>query len=114
MKTKVRNIPLAFEPEIRFEVPATPAAPFRGELEAELEQLKGRLLRQTLQANPRPAFEGPLRRALNEAASIAWMTPFPLLVLPTLAEEKAAVAIAQARRQQRVFERSRSFIVEVA
>ena len=114
MKTKVRRIPLRFEQETRFELPPTPGALFRGDVEKDLEQLKGRLLRQTLGANPRPAFEGPLRRALNEAAALAWLTPFPLLVLPVLAEEKAQAALAQARRQRRILERSRAMIVEVA
>ena len=46
-----------------------------------------------------------MRRAANEAAALAWLTPFPLLVLPALLDEKAEAARRQAERQQTVTKR---------
>ena len=52
----------------------------------------------------------PLRRAATEAATLAWMTPFPLLVLPVLLEEKIQEAQMQAQRQVLIRRRSRALI----
>ncbi len=41
-----------------------------------------------------------LRLALNEAEALAWLTPFPHLLFPLLAEEKAA-AVRQWAAHQR-------------
>jgi hypothetical protein len=114
MNTRPRKIPTEFGPETRFEVPPQPAVPFRGTLENDLEQLKGRLLQLKLAEHADPAFNSPLRRAANEAAALVWLTPFPLLLLPELFAEKARNAIAQTRRQQRVFTRSRAVLAEAA
>ena len=54
-----------------------------------------------------------IRRAANEASAIAWTTPFPLLVLPTLLEEKVRRARRQAEHQKAVFKRSRR-LLEIA
>jgi len=46
------------------------------------------------------AHEQLLRLALNEAEALAWQTPYPHLVFPTLAREKAqAVASWEAHQQ---------------
>jgi hypothetical protein len=37
---------------------------------------------------------------------VAWFTPFPLLVFPTLLEEKAAIARRQLQRQRDIRQRS--------
>lgn len=105
------RLPARFEPEVRFEVPT---APFRETGETELERLKNTLLRELLAANPDVQFNAPLRRAANEAAALAWLTPYPLLVLPELLAEKAKFATKQASRQSRVRIRSRAFLVEEA
>ena len=50
----------------------------------ELERLKERLLEQLLpQTTHRPDLSSAYRRAANDAVSLAWVTPFPLLVLPS-------------------------------
>jgi hypothetical protein len=86
----------------RVELEPEPAALARGESESELDQLKerllGELLTHTADAVPHPQ----LRRAAQEAASLAWMTPFPLLVLPVLLEEKVEAAREQAARQRTI------------
>lgn len=54
-------------------------------------------LRQTFQVNDRL-----LRLALNQADALAWQTPYPHLVFPTLAMEKAQAVAAWRARQQRI------------
>ncbi len=56
----------------------------------------------------------PLRRAANEAASLAWVTPFPLLFFPTLLEEKARTARRQQARQKRIRQQSRTLLDEAS
>lgn len=101
MKTKRLKLETRFEPETRFDVVPVAAVPFRGTAETELEQLKNRLLRTALNATTEADFYAPLRRAATEAAAVAWLTPFPLLFLPVLFEEKLASA-------RRLFARARS------
>ena len=43
-----------------------------------------------------------LRSALNEAEALAWQTPYPHLVFPLLAEEKASAVNRWAARQRTV------------
>ena len=43
-----------------------------------------------------------LNSALNEAEALAWQTPFPHLVFPILAEEKASAVSRWAARQRQV------------
>ena len=95
MKTKKKTLWTRFDPGTRFEVSTVAAVPFRGTGETELEQFKKQLLQTALETAPSPELYVPLRRAANEAAAAAWMTPFPLLFLPALFEEK----ITAARRQ---------------
>lgn len=94
-----------FAPETRFDLPVAPAAPFRGLLETELDRLKARLLRELLAGAGDGAVHAPLRRAANDAAAVAWTTPFPLLVLPELLREKAESARRYAARQAAVLKR---------
>jgi len=103
-KTKVTA---RFAPETRFTLPTATNAPFRANLETEFERLKNRLLAETLDEAERPELNTPLRRAANEAAALAWVTFYPLLVFPTLFEEKTRVAVRQADRQSRVYANSR-------
>ena len=103
-----------FEPETRFEVAPVPAVPFRGTQETELDRLKNRLLREWLQQTPDEQLFAPLRRAANEAAALAWFTPFPLLFFPGLLEEKARGALRQGARQRYVRDRSESLMEEAA
>lgn len=106
MNANKQRVPTRFGPETRFEVQPTPAAVFRATQETEFERLKNRLLREALFELTKPALNGYLRRAANEAAALAWVTPFPLLVFPALFEEKAETALLQAARQVSVRQRS--------
>lgn len=49
--------------------------------------------------------EGFLRSALTEAEALAWQTPYPHLLFPVLAEEKAAAVQAWAEHQREVYAR---------
>ena len=118
MKGNMRNrngtikVQAHFEPETRFEFGPLAPVPFRGVAENKLEQLKARLLRQLLAPVVEPEMNTILRRAANEAASVAWFTPFPLLVFPTLLEEKAAGARLQHERQREIRQRTRPLLDE--
>ena len=103
-------VPTGFGAETRFEPQPAPAAPFRATQETEFERLKDRLLAQQLQQATEAGFNAPLRRAANEAAALAWVTLFPLLVFPVLFEEKTAAALRQAERQARIYASSRELI----
>ena len=107
-------MPARFEPETRFEVAPVPAVPFRGTQETELDRLKARLLQQLLNDTPDEQLYAPLRRAANEAASLAWFTPFPLLFFPGLFEEKARAALRQGARQRYIRDRSEGLLEEAA
>ncbi len=98
-------VPTEFGPETRLELQTTPPAPFRVTQETEFERLKNQLLVRQLAEVPTPELITPLRRAANEAAALAWVTQFPLLVFPVLFEEKTAVAVRQAERQARIYSR---------
>ena len=106
MNRNYRRLPARFAPETRFEVAPVPAATFRAAQETELERLKNRLLRQTLDELTAPEANGFVRQAANEAAALAWDTRFPLLVFPGLFEEKTATALRQVERQENILRRS--------
>jgi len=110
MNTNYRRVPTEFGPETGFEVRPAPA-PFRRLEENQLERLKSELLGERLGEATEPRFNSYLRRAANEAAALAWVTPYPLLVFPALFEEKAESALARAIRQEDVRERSRELMV---
>jgi len=106
MKTTYKRVRTRFGPETRFELRPEPAAPFRALQESEFEKLKLQLLEERLSQDLDRPTNSYLRRAANEAASLAWVTPYPLLVFPALFEEKADAALLQARRQKDVRRRS--------
>ena len=110
MKKCCRTLRTRFEPEARFEVAPVPPAPFRGTRETELERFKNQLLRELLAGTDDPELYAPLRRATNEAAALAWTTPFPLLVFPELLREKAEAVRRYAKRQAALLKRSRPIV----
>jgi hypothetical protein len=110
MNTNETKVRATFAPETRFEVQASPPAPFRATHETEFEQLKERLLNEQLGANPDPALNAPLRRAANEAAALAWISFYPLLVFPSLFEEKTKLALRHAKRQARILDVNRELL----
>jgi hypothetical protein len=102
-------VPTEFGPNTRFApaiVTATPAPAFRGAIENELERLKERLLATELARTANLQTNVLLRRAANEAVSLVWLMPYPLLLLPALFAEKAKTARLHAGRQALIRERS--------
>ena len=110
MNQNQKRVPAEFDPETRFELRPTPPAPFRALQETELERLKKRLLAAQLAQAAEPELNTPLRHAANEAAALAWVTLYPLLVFPVLFEEKTRAAVRQAERQARIYAGSRELI----
>jgi len=111
MNTNYRRVPTRFGPETRFEVKPVPPAPFRATQETELERLKNRLLLGLLTELDEPEVSVYVRRAANEAAALAWVTPYPLLTFPVLFEEKVETALLYAERQTSVRERSAELVL---
>jgi hypothetical protein len=110
MKANNRRVPTRFGPETRFELKPVPAAPFRAVQENRFERLKNALLNGRVEELLDPTFNNYVRNAANEAAALAWVTPYPLLVFPALFEEKADSALKLAEKQGEVLERSRELL----
>ena len=111
MKRRNKRVATRFEPDTRFMVKPAPAAPLHANQETELERLKNRLLQERLARINETELNVRLQRAANEAAAVAWMTTFPLLVFPALFEELAHTAVLQAGQQAYVRKRSRALLV---
>jgi hypothetical protein len=110
MNENYKRVPAEFGPETGFEVSLAPPAPFRARQEAELEQLKAQLLKERLEGRWESQLAGQLQQAASEAAALAWVTRYPLLVFPALFEEKAAAALLRAARQDQILQRSRELL----
>lgn len=111
MNTTCRRLKARFAAPTRFDAPAVAAVPFRGMVENDLEQLKERLLWCELQRADSVEANVLLRRAANDAVALAWLTPYPLLLLPELFQEKAREMRVKARRQARIREQTEKFTV---
>jgi len=110
MNKNQTRVATRFAPETRFELQAGPPLPFQATRENEFERLKNRLLTTQLAGFDKPELNTPLRRAANEAAALAWVPLYPLLVFPVLFEEKAAKAVCQNERQARIYATSRELL----
>jgi len=113
MKTSHQKLKSRFEPDIRLELGHETIVPSKERLAARLEAFKGRLLKRLLDEVSTTAFHASLRRAANEATALVWLTPYPLLLLPVLMEEKVRVACEQAACQKRIKLRSQELIEDV-
>jgi hypothetical protein len=102
MSAKSKPLQTRFWRETCFEVCPIITAPFRGPLETRLEELKLHLLDNELRGTRNAELYSKLSWAAQEAASLAWMTPFPLLVLPELFREKIGAARKHWAKQQRI------------
>lgn len=98
---KNRLVP-KFGAETRFKVSPIPAVPFRETQKNEFEKLQKRLLKEVLSEKSDPSLRLLMKQAVNEAAGVAWLTPFPMLFFPVLVEELAEKAARQERKQREV------------
>lgn len=110
MKTINNRRPTQFAPATSFAPPVLAAGPFRGAAETELDQLKNRLLARELERTSTLEQNVGLRRAANDAVALVWLTPYPLLLLPVLFEEKARAARIKTGRQALIRERSNELL----
>ena len=110
MNTIYQRLRTEFAPEVRFELAPVWAAPFRARQDTELEHLRRRLLQERLEGLLTPGLSRALFRAANDAAALAWATPYPLLVFPVLFDELARAAWQQTERQKAVRGRSRDLL----
>jgi len=109
MKKRNDTVTTEFAENTRFTLPIlnTPTpANYRGVLDKELDRLKDKLLTNELARTSNLEANILLRRAANDAVAIVWLTPYPLLLLPTLFEEKARMARRAAGKQAVIRERS--------
>lgn len=110
MKTKENQVPTRFAAATRFAPPVLAAVPCRGAAETELDRLKNRLLARELARSTTLEQNVGLRRAADDAAALVWLTPYPLLLLPALFEEKALAARIKTGRQALIRERSNELL----
>jgi hypothetical protein len=110
MNKNYRRVPTKFGTETGFEVRLASPAPWRARQEAELERLKAQLLAERLEGRGNPQAHSQLQFAAEEAAALAWVTRYPLLVFPSLFEEKADAALLRAERQEQIRQRSRALL----
>src|SRR2546421_617838 len=82
------------------------SSPVRGQIEAELEKLKERLLKPFLETINHTSLTREIFWAANEAAALAWFTVCPILILPSLLEEKVRAAIGRWHKQTRLLHAS--------
>jgi len=109
-KAKSRKVRTRFWPETRFKVKPLPAAVARAEQHHRLAGLKDRLLGERLNEVPDARTEEHYRQAANEAAALAWVTAYPLLVFPALFDEKTQEAENRLERQEEILRRSREML----
>jgi len=98
----------------RFDRHPDPALPFRFADEGDLERLKNDLLRPLLAKATATDLILQLHRAANEAAALAWLEPHPLLVFPSLFEEKVGAARKRHFRQGLVRSRTQELMEAAA
>jgi hypothetical protein len=92
MSAKSKPLHTRIWQEARFDVCPIITAPFRGPAEARLDALKHDLLQKELRGMRNSELFAKLCWAAQEAAGLAWLTPFPLLVFPELFREKLDTA----------------------
>src|SRR5262245_46392770 len=103
MSAKAKPLQTKFAKETRFKISPVFGGPFRGPVESRIEQLKHKLLFPALRDVTDAQLRSELRWAAQEAASLAWTMPFPLLILPELIQEKMAQARKRWENQQRIW-----------
>src|SRR2546427_390010 len=109
-KLESQNIKAEFDPASQLDSNLVSAGRLKAGGIGALQELKQRLVQETASARSDPATLSWLWRAAEEAASMAWTTPFPLLVLPELFAEKAAEACLRSQRQRDIRQRSLGLI----
>lgn len=103
-----RKINTYFDPEMEFEAEVLTTETLR----QAFAGLQDTLVNETLDETETLALHGPVKQAANEAAGLAWTTPFPLLMFPTLFEEKVQRVRKQQDRAERIKARTADLLME--
>jgi hypothetical protein len=110
INTRGQEVPTRFRTETRFVLEPKFAPLTHDAAHAAFEDLKTSVLQPVLTKTLDLTLRRQLHLAANEAAAAAWTTPFPLLFLPALLEEKASEVHRYVARQQEVEEATQDFI----
>jgi hypothetical protein len=114
MKMKPRSIKRLASKRVVLSGPCRPVMTPAGRLCCEVKKSFDRLHSKLAEELLHQAADGELRQRLKwasqEASAVAWANPYPLLVLPTLMEEKAHTAQGQAARQKEIRSRSQRHV----
>jgi hypothetical protein len=103
-----RKIQTYFDPDTEFEAPL-----LRGEpLKQTFAGLHENLVNEALVQTETLTLHAPLKQAANEAAGLAWTTPYPLLVFPVLFTEKADKAKRREEQARRIKAKSADLLME--
>lgn len=118
MRKKPENrIAATFEQDLGFDI-----LPFNGDkrvanvaipIDTEFATLQEKLLENAFSHTETLSLYGAIRQAANEAAGLAWTTEFPLLVYPSLFDEKTLTFRKREQRQQQIMARSHALVEEV-
>jgi hypothetical protein len=111
MKTNSnQRVPTAFEPDVEFELTPVLEAQALSSLKVRFQELHNLLAQRLVQEVQNPILRSNLQQAASEAASLAWTTPYPLLVIPILLEEKIRAARLRTVRQGQIQTRSQELV----
>ena len=108
-----RGLAIEFAEETRFEVPLQKGGLPLPVVEERFGHHKRRLVSQLVMQNREAEVRRRLRHAVLEAEALAWATPYPLLFMQELAEEKVRTARCQTRRQMRIRTHSEAILAGV-
>lgn len=97
-----------FDNEVAFEMTPLPGVVPSDTVQLRFVELQNRLVEETLHETPNPFLREGLHQAANEAAALSWTTPYPLLVMPVLFNEKVHAVRLRLGKQHRVAMKSQS------
>lgn len=103
-----RKLNAYFDPETEFEAEVLGGEP----LKQAFAGLQETLVTETLDDTETLALHAPVKQAANEAAGLAWTTGFPLLVFPTLFQEKLTDVRRRQDRAERIKAKTSSLLME--
>ena len=105
-----RKLNAYFDPETEFEAELLKGEP----LKQAFAGLQDALVTETLDQTNTLALHTPVKHAANEAAGLAWTTAFPLLVFPTLFQEKLDGVRKRQDRAERIKAQTSDLLMESA
>ncbi|MBI2946331.1 MAG: hypothetical protein HYY23_01710 [Verrucomicrobia bacterium] len=116
MKTTKRNtrrkhrLPAQFAPDVEFELAPVPGVVPPETVRIKFHELQSRLVEASLIESWSQSVRGRIHQAANEAAALAWTTPYPLLVMPELFLEKARETRLRLQKQRSILMRSERLV----